>query len=197
MWGRKEDQTNGADAFASASQASRLSEAPPRPTASAPARPDPGKSRIGESIKFKGEIHSDEDFLVDGSVDGSISVPKHSVMIGPASNVHATIEARSVLIRGKVEGKINASEKLEISETGQFRGDLITRRLEIHEGAVFIGSSAVHQAKPAPAPQRAPAAEQQAKPNSPAPPAAPAPRMPAPPNAPTEAATAREPPNKP
>ncbi|MXY68400.1 MAG: polymer-forming cytoskeletal protein [Acidobacteriia bacterium] len=189
MWGRKEDQSNGAETLASASQASaRPSEArlgppaaAPKPAAPAPATPSGSTSRIGRSIRFKGEIDSDEDFLVDGLVDGSISVPKHSVVIGPESKVHATIEANSVLIRGYVEGKIKASDKVEISKTGRFKGDLITRRLEIHDGAVFVGSSAVHQAKPAP-PAPAPPPEKQAaaelKP--PASPAAAAPLKPAP-----------------
>ena len=184
MWGRKDDQSNGAETLASASRASaRPSEAPPRapaapakPAAPAPARPSAGTSRIGQSINFKGEIHSDEDFLVDGLVDGSISVPKHSVVIGSESKVRATIEAHSVLIRGQVEGKINASEKVEISQTGRFKGDLITRRLEIHDGAVFVGGSAVHQAKPAPpapAPPREKKAEAELKPPAkPAPPPA-------------------------
>lgn len=189
MWGRKEDQSNGAETLASASQArARPSEAPPRPAPapSKPAVPDPATpsartSRIGQSINFKGEIHSEEDFLVDGSVDGSISVPKHAVVIGAASKVYATIEAHSVLIRGQVEGKINASEKVEISKTGRFKGDLITRRLEIHDGAVFVGSSSVHQAKPAsPPPAPPPEKKVEAEPKPPAPsakPASPAPAL--------------------
>lgn len=189
MWGRKEDQSNGAETLASASQASaRPSEAPPRPAgappkaaAPAPAPPSAGTSRLGQSINFKGEIHSDEDFLVDGSVEGSIFVPKHAVVIGSESKVRATIEAHSVLIRGQVDGKINASEKVEISKTGRFKGDLITRRLEIHDGAVFVGGSAVHQAKPAsPAPAPPTQKKAEAEPKPPASPAAPAPLKPAP-----------------
>ena len=189
MWGRKEDQSNGAETLASASQASarpseaptRPAAAPPKPAAPARARPSAETSRIGQSISFKGEIHSDEDFLVDGSVEGTISVPKHAVVVGSESKVRATIEAHSVLIRGQVEGKINASEKVEISKTGRFKGDLITRRLEIHDGAVFVGSSAVHQAKPAaPAPAPQPAKRAEKEPMRPAPPAPAA--KPAPPN---------------
>lgn len=196
MWGRKEDQSNGAETLASASQASaRPSAAPPRPAAAppepaAPSPPPPigGASRIGQSIDFKGEIHSEEDFSVDGAVDGSISVPKHAVVIGPESKVHATIEAHTVLIRGQVEGKINASEKVEIAKTGRFKGDLITRRLEIQDGAVFVGSSAVHQAKPAapaPPPRAAsqPDKRAEAEPKRPVPPARPAAAVkPAPPS---------------
>lgn len=186
MWGRKEDQSHGAQTLASASPAGanpseappRPSAAPPKPTAPAPATPSAGTSHIGQSINFKGEIHSEEDFSVDGSVDGSIFVPKHSLVIGSASKVRATIEAHSVLIRGQVEGKINASDKVEISNTGRFKGDLITRRLVIHDGAIFVGDSAVHQAKPAsPAPPSERKAE--ARPKPPDPSAKPAPLAPA------------------
>lgn len=184
MWGRKEDQSNGAQTLASASQASskpseappRPQEAPPKPTAPPAATPSEGTSRIGQSINFKGEIHSNENLLVDGSVDGSISIPKHTLVIGSESKVHATIEANSVLIRGQVEGKLNATEKVEISKTGRFKGELITRRFEIHDGAVFVGSSAVHKAKPAsPAPAPPSEAKAEAAANPPAPSAKPAP----------------------
>lgn len=188
MWGRKEDQSHGAETLASASPAGanpseappRPSAAPPKPAAPAPATPSAGTSHIGQSINFKGEIHSEEDFSVDGSVDGSIFVPKHALVIGSESKVRATIEAHSVLIRGQVEGKINASEKVEISSTGRFKGDLITRRLVIHDGAIFVGNSAVHQAKPA-SPAPAPPSERkaEARPRPPDPSAKPAPPAPA------------------
>ena len=155
MWGRKEDQSDGTDIHPTSSQDGPQpgqappgpAAAPPKPVAPKPAAPVSSTSRIGHSIKFTGEIRSDENFLVDGSVEGSISVPKHSVVIGSKSHVQATIEARSVLIRGQVKGKITASERVEIAQTGRFEGDLVTRRLEIQDGAVFIGTSAVHGTK--------------------------------------------------
>ena len=160
MWGRKEDQSDGTDMHPTSSQDSppprpappEPAAAPSKPVAPKPAAANSNSSRIGHSIKFSGEIRSDENFLVDGSVEGSISAPKHSVVIGSKSTVQATIEAHSVLIRGQVKGKINASERVEIAKTGRFEGDLVTRRLEIHDGAVFIGTSAVHANKEAPKP---------------------------------------------
>ena len=170
-------------------------EAPP-PVAAPPEPAEPQRSadaanssRMGQSIKFTGEIHSGEDFLVDGSVEGSISVPKHSVVIGPKSNVKATIEAKSILIHGQVKGKINASERVELAKTGRFEGDLVTRRLKIQDGAVFVGTSAVHEPKQGPLPpaaRPAPPPEKKAEPVPKAPVAKPPPpnrvpdRVPAP-----------------
>ena len=192
MWGRKEDQANGTDMRSAASQentppgqASPQSQpAPPKPAAPKPSAPESTSSRIGHSIKFKGEIHSDENFTVDGAVEGSISVPKHSVVIGPKSVVHATIEAHSVLIRGRVKGKINASDRVEIAKTGRLEGDLITRRLEIQDGAIFVGTSAVHGTMEAPRSAAADSAAQAEKRAEPAPSSAPRPEVakPAPPS---------------
>lgn len=173
MWGRKEYQSDGPDMQIGATQ----QNAPPR---AAPSRPEPvpaepavpkrsadaaRASRIGQSVKFTGEIHSDEDILVDGSVEGSILVPNHSVVIGPKSRVQAHIEAKSILIHGQLKGKINASERVQLATTARFEGDLITRRLEVQDGAVFTGTSAIHEPKrePPPAPQAAPAPEKNAK----------------------------------
>ena len=175
MWGRKEDQSNGPDMrLGSAQQKAPPREAPPRPVAAPPEPAEPERladaansSRMGQSIKFTGEIYSGEDFLVDGSVVGSISVPKHSVVIGPKSNVKATIEAKSILIHGQVKGKINASERVELAKTGRFEGDLVTRRLKIQDGAVFVGTSAVHEPKQEPLPpaaRPAPPPEKKAEP---------------------------------
>ena len=203
MWGRKEDQANGTDTRPAPSQAGtpprpappQPAAAPPQPAAPKPSAPESTASRIGHSIQFKGEIHSDEDFLVEGAVEGSISVPKHSVVIGPKSTVRATIEAHSIVIRGRVQGKINASDRVEIAKTGQLEGDLITRRLEIQDGAVFVGTSAVHGNKE---PQRPPVtdsapqaqtraqAEKRAEPAPQPRPAKPVPTSPAPTPAPQQ-----------
>lgn len=193
MWGRKEDQSNGPDTrLGAAQQNAPPREAPPRPVAAPPKPAEPKRSSdaaqsscLGQSIRFTGEIHSDEDFVVDGSVEGSISVPKHSVVMGPRSSVHATVAAKTILIHGQVKGKLNASERVVLTKTGRFEGDLITRRLEMQDGAVFVGTSAIHEPKQEPlppAPQAAPPPEKkaQAAPKVPAAKPAPPNRAPAP-----------------
>ena len=52
----------------------------------------------------------------------------------------ADVSARQVLVSGKVNGKINALEKVEISRTGNVVGDLVSAGVSIEEGAYFKGS---------------------------------------------------------
>ncbi len=165
MWGRKEDQGMGTGLAVAPDQ---LAAAVPEPalaqrTATAPQiaparRRDSAVSRIGESIKFKGEIQSDEDLFVDGTVEGSITVTKSMLVIGKTSRVNADIRANTLVIHGNVKGTVNAVKRVVIKETGRLEGDLVTDCLQIEDGAVFIGKSAVHIPKvPAGAPPKQPA----------------------------------------
>ena len=101
-------------------------------------------SRLCKSVKFRGEIHSDEDLFVDGTVDGVIDIPHKTLVIGPNSEVRADIQARSLILHGRLQGKVNIRERIEIKKQGRLDGDLVTHRLVIEDGAVFCGSSEVH-----------------------------------------------------
>lgn len=112
-----------------------------------------GASRLCKSVKFRGEIHSDEDLFIDGSVDGVINIPHKTLVIGPNGEVRADIQARSLVLHGRLQGKANIRERIEIKKQGRMDGDLVTHRLVIEDGAAFCGRSEVHPPevdKPAP-----------------------------------------------
>ena len=89
---------------------------------------------------FKGEIHSEEDFLVDGVVEGMISIPKNLLVIGSNSTVKADVHAHSLLLGGRLEGKVVVVERIEIKKTGCLEGSLVTHRIVVEDGGVFRGS---------------------------------------------------------
>ncbi len=95
---------------------------------------------IGSSIQIDGNIRGDEDLLVEGDVNGTISLKHHRVTIGGAANVRADVFAQSIYIDGFVEGDVYASEKLTLRKTGRVRGNLTAPRAVIEEGASFNGS---------------------------------------------------------
>lgn len=103
-----------------------------------------GASRLCKSVKFRGEIHSDEDLFVDGIVDGVINIPNKTLEIGPNSEVRADIHARSLVLHGRLQGKVNIRERIEIKKQGRLEGDLVTHRIVVEDGAVFCGTSEVH-----------------------------------------------------
>lgn len=106
----------------------------------AAARPSNGASRLSSTVTFQGEIHSDEDLRVDGNVDGIISVPNHTLVIGPNSQVTADIQAYSFVVQGQFQGKANVLERTDVKREGRLEGDVMTHRLVVEDGAIVRGS---------------------------------------------------------
>jgi len=122
-------------------------EAAPRPTAAPEATPKQNRSKpmssvaiIGKSIVIKGELSGNEDLVVEGAVDGTITLTDNNLVVGADGRVNANLFARSVTITGKVEGDVSANERVEITATGSLKGNIRAPRLVINDGAFFQGS---------------------------------------------------------
>jgi cytoskeletal protein CcmA (bactofilin family) len=94
---------------------------------------------ISQGIKIRGEITGSEDLVVDGDVEGKLALDSASVTIGPNGRVKADVVAREVIVRGCVEGKVHAHERVQVWATGQVHGEIQTLTLAIEEGAVLSG----------------------------------------------------------
>lgn len=95
---------------------------------------------VGTSVKLKGNLKSDGDITVDGSVNGEIKT-KGTVTIGPNANIIANVHAKNVNISGTVQGNVVATDRLNISESGRVYGDISANILSITAGALFSGKS--------------------------------------------------------
>ena len=117
---------------------------------------------IGPSIKIKGEVSGDEDLLIQGRVEGTITLNNHEVVVGESGQVAADITAKTIRIDGKVTGDINGTENVVISKIGNVRGNISSPRVLLEDGAKFKGSIDMDQGdsavKVAPQPAREPAA---------------------------------------
>ena len=109
-----------------------------------PARPsDPFRAdvaHIGKSVLIKGELSGSEDLYLDGEVEGRIELREHSLVIGPNGRIRANIAAREVVLHGRVEGNIQAAERVELKKSSTLMGDLSTQRIVIEDGAFFKGA---------------------------------------------------------
>lgn len=99
-----------------------------------------GETIVGTSVRLKGNLKSDGPIVIDGIVTGEIRT-KDSVKIGPNANIIASIKAKNVVVSGAVQGNIEATQRLEITETGKVLGDVAAAVLSIAAGAVFSGKS--------------------------------------------------------
>ncbi len=95
---------------------------------------------VGKSVVIKGEINGSEDLMIEGKVDGKISLPQSTLTVGAQGKLKAEISAKVVIVLGEVKGNVTASEKVDIRDHGTVNGDIITKKLAIADGAHFRGS---------------------------------------------------------
>ena len=104
------------------------------------------QATIGKSLVIKGEVSGSEALYIDGRVEGTINLPGHRVTVGRNGQVQANINAKEVVILGKVKGNVTASDRAEIRNEGSLSGDVICQRICIEDGAYFKGGIDIRKA---------------------------------------------------
>jgi cytoskeletal protein CcmA (bactofilin family) len=97
-------------------------------------------SRLPAGLTLTGELSSKADLLIDGTLDGLITVPEQQVTINLGAKVKARILARVVTIAGKFEGSVTATERVEIEHTAYVQGHVQSPSVVLMDGAKFQGS---------------------------------------------------------
>ena len=100
---------------------------------------------IGKSCEIKGDITAKGTIRVDGKVEGHLKSGE-TVVVAENASVKGDIEAKFVVIGGKVTGDVIATAKLEILNTGELYGDIRTPKLMIAEGVIFEGTCEMERA---------------------------------------------------
>jgi len=94
---------------------------------------------LSKTLKVTGEISAEEDLVIDGTVNGTIRVPGHAIVIGPAAEIKADVLARHIEIRGRVDAAVVATERAVIRAGARVSGRVVAPRLVVEEGAVIDG----------------------------------------------------------
>ncbi|HXG92357.1 MAG TPA: polymer-forming cytoskeletal protein [Blastocatellia bacterium] len=100
---------------------------------------------LGKGVEVSGEIHFSDTFHIEGKVAGKLVSETGTLVIEETGRVEAEVNVGVCIVRGALEGNINAQSRIEISKTGRVGGDLMTPVLLIEEGAVFNGSVGMSQ----------------------------------------------------
>lgn len=100
----------------------------------------PGAHNIlAEGTMLKGEIKAEEDFRIDGIVEGIIDC-NGKIVIGTKSFVNGKINCVNAELMGKLHGTIKTTGTLVIKSTAIFSGDAYVQSIEIESGAIFNGT---------------------------------------------------------
>jgi len=108
-----------------------------------------GGTYIGKSLLIKGEVSGSEPLHIEGRVEGSISLPSSHVCIGRDGVAAASVTASEVVVRGKLQGKLRASGRLELHNGASVTGEMAAPRISIEDGAQLQGKIDMHRPDPA------------------------------------------------
>lgn len=94
---------------------------------------------IAQGTSIVGDIISEGDFRIEGSIKGTIKA-KGRVVVGKSGTVDGEITCSDVDVCGNVKGKIEVINHTILNATAKYTGDLITKKISIEPGAIFSGT---------------------------------------------------------
>lgn len=103
---------------------------------------DPSAPRavIAAGIVIRGEVSGEEDLVINGRVEGNVSLPLSRVTVGAEGRVQANIHARAIDVHGAVEGDLRGDEQVSVRATGDVMGNISAPRVALADGARFRGA---------------------------------------------------------
>lgn len=102
-------------------------------------KPAEGSTVIGKSVTIKGELSGGEDLLIDGDIEGTITLPDNTVTIGPNARVAADVKVRNLIVFGRLTGTLHVSGRVDLRHSAIVLGDIFGGRLSIEENATLKG----------------------------------------------------------
>jgi cytoskeletal protein CcmA (bactofilin family) len=91
---------------------------------------------IAKKTVIKGEISSEGDFRIDGTVEGTVKA-KGRVIIGKEGRIEGAVECSNADVEGEVSGNLLVANMLTLKATSNVSGDVIIGKLTVEPGANF------------------------------------------------------------
>ena len=110
------------------------------PTMSLGAEVPAVKAVLGKNVVVQGQILSREDLTIEGEVDGTIEMLEHRLTIATDGKVQANVKVRELEVRGSIQGKVEAADKVFIRKSAQLVGEIHSAGIVIEDGGYIKGS---------------------------------------------------------
>ncbi len=95
---------------------------------------------IGPSISIRGDVSGEEDLIVQGQVEGTVTLKQNNVTVGKEGRIKANVHARVIEVEGQVEGDLHGDEQVVVRRSGNVRGNVVAPRITLEDGCKFKGS---------------------------------------------------------
>jgi cytoskeletal protein CcmA (bactofilin family) len=94
---------------------------------------------IGTTIVILGEVTASEPLVLEGQVQGRVTVPEHELTVAESGRLKADVLAHSLTLHGKASGNLAALEWADVHPTANVSGKLTAPIVKLVEGATFNG----------------------------------------------------------
>jgi len=101
---------------------------------------DSGQGRISRGVEVSGEVLFADALQVEGKVTGKLVSESGSLMIEQTGDIQADVDVGVCVIRGVLQGNVNAKSRVEVYKTARVQGDITTPVLLVEEGAMLSGA---------------------------------------------------------
>jgi cytoskeletal protein CcmA (bactofilin family) len=98
-----------------------------------------GPCIIGQHITIRGSLTGNEDLVVEGRVEGTISLGNH-LTIEKTGVVEADVEVEDLTVMGELHGDMVAHSSVSINADAKVAGNIRAPRVIIEDGARFRGN---------------------------------------------------------
>lgn len=94
------------------------------------------QNTIAQGTTFTGDIVSDGDFRIEGTVQGNVKTPG-KVVLGKTGIIKGTLTSANADIEGKFSGKLILSDTLSLRSSAHVDGEVEVAKLAVEPGANF------------------------------------------------------------
>lgn len=94
---------------------------------------------IGNGTTINGEIKSNGDIRIDGTLTGQVH-SKGKIVVGTTGIIEGEIYCQNADFSGKIKAKVEVAELLTLKATSRLTGEIKTNKLAIEPGAKFTGT---------------------------------------------------------
>jgi len=103
---------------------------------------DSNTTLIAGGTAVHGDIHFGGRLYVSGAVTGKISTDEGvsaTLIVDEAGRIEGDVQAAHVVIAGRIDGNVTATERMEVASTARVRGDLSYKDLAVELGGMVNG----------------------------------------------------------
>ena len=100
------------------------------------------QNSIAKGTTITGDIISDGDFRIEGTVQGNIKTPG-KVVIGRTGVINGILKSSNADIEGKFSGKLILSDTLSLKSSAFVEGEVEVGKLAVEPGATFNATCAM------------------------------------------------------